>query len=136
MKLLTKEIEARLAANGKDPDGDHEPVVKLFTPDAGATWLLHSMDDEDPDILWGLADLGMGYPEYGPVRRSELESIRGPMNLPVERDLYFEARHPLSVYSSAAVSAGRIVEGSTELDEAARALGGDEGSDLPSPSPW
>jgi len=44
MKLLTKSDLERLARNGRnaaaDPAYDPAPVVKLFTSDAGATWLL------------------------------------------------------------------------------------------------
>ena len=53
MKLLTKADTRKLIDNGKktlaDPDNDPVPVVKLFTPDAGATWLLSELDPESPD---------------------------------------------------------------------------------------
>ena len=43
-KLITDEQRAQLLANGRqsldNDDFDPPPVVKLFTPDAGATWLL------------------------------------------------------------------------------------------------
>ena len=42
--LITDELRALLLANGRQALADEEfdplPVVKLFTPDAGATWLL------------------------------------------------------------------------------------------------
>lgn len=42
--LITNELYTRLLANGArsaaGEDIDPRPVVKLFTPDAGATWLL------------------------------------------------------------------------------------------------
>jgi hypothetical protein len=44
MKLLTEEQRARLLVSGdktaRGLDHDPYPVVKLFTPDAAATWLL------------------------------------------------------------------------------------------------
>jgi len=90
MQLLTDEIRARLLANGErfaaDSDFDPLPVVKLFTPDAGATWLLASLDPEEPDIAFGLCDLGLGYAELGTVRISEIADVRGAIGLPVERD--------------------------------------------------
>ena len=86
------------------------PVVKLFTPDAGCTWLLSELDPEDPDIAFGLCDLGMGCPELGTVRISELESVRGKLGLPVERDRHFTAMHTLSVYARAAWNAAAIHE--------------------------
>ena len=118
MKLLTKDIFERLLANGRanrDADGlpledaiDHKPVVKLFTPDAGCTWLISEIDPDDHDRLFGLCDLGMGCPELGYVSLSELESVRGRLNLPVERDLWFEADKTLSAYADEASKHGAI----------------------------
>ncbi|WP_439331030.1 DUF2958 domain-containing protein [Mesorhizobium carmichaelinearum] len=34
-------------------------MVKLFTRDAGATWLLTEIDPDDPDHAFGLCDLGL-----------------------------------------------------------------------------
>jgi hypothetical protein len=65
------------------------PVVKLFTPWGGATWLLSELDPEDEDIAFGLCDLGFGCPELGSVSLSELEAVRGPGGLAIERDLHF-----------------------------------------------
>ena len=84
------------------------PVVKLFTPDAGCTWLLSEIDPEDSDIAFGLCDLGMGCPELGLVRISELESVRGRLGLPVERDLHFTPRRTLSDYARDARQQGSI----------------------------
>lgn len=84
-------------------------VVKLFTPDGGATWLLTELDPEDTDIAYGLCDLGMGNLELGSVRLSEVATVRGKFGLPVERGLWFAASKPLSAYAIEAVHAGRIV---------------------------
>ena len=104
MKLLTKSIYEILLANGSRQDAvrgtdgeiDFHPVLKLFTPDASCTWLLTELDPEDPDIAFGLCDLGMGFPELGSVRISELLALRGPLSLPVERDRYFTADKSLT----------------------------------------
>lgn len=117
MKLLTCELRRKLIANGRErliaqeeerPEPDFFPVVKLFTPDAGATWLLSELDPECPDIGFGLCDLGLGYPELGSVAISELEAIRGRLGLPVERDLHFKADRRLSRYAAEARALGRI----------------------------
>lgn len=117
MKLLTKDIRERLLANGRirlqlqedgRADADFIPVVKLFTPDAGCTWLLTELDPDDPDIAFGLCDLGMGFPELGSVSISELESIRGRLGLPVERDLHFAPTKTLSAYANDARARGAI----------------------------
>ncbi|TIV37049.1 MAG: DUF2958 domain-containing protein [Mesorhizobium sp.] len=87
---------------------DFVPVVKLFTPDAGATWLLTEIDPDDRDIAFGLCDLGLGCPEIGSVSLSELSSLRGRLGLPVERDLYFRTVRTLSDYAERARTIGRI----------------------------
>lgn len=118
MRLFTKEQLARLLDNGrrqapvKGTDAEHDffPVVKLFTPDAGCTWLLTEIDPDDTDIAFGLCDLGVGYPELGDVSLSELSSLRGKLGLPVERDLHFKAKARLSTYADTARKAGRIVD--------------------------
>lgn len=123
MKLITKEIERRLLENGRRPDEDHRPVVKFFDPCGAATWLISQMDPDEPDILFGLCDLGLGFPELGSVRLSELASVKGRLGLGIERDLYFEARYPLSVYAEAARHASAIVTATRLLDAAALRLG-------------
>jgi Protein of unknown function (DUF2958) len=117
MKLLTADIRKKLLRNGTlrqqreqedKPEPDFWPVVKLFTPDGGCTWLLTEIDPEDPDIAFGLCDLGFGCPELGSVSLSELESVRGQLNLPIERDLYFTATKTLSAYADEARADGAI----------------------------
>ena len=118
MKLLTKELRETLLANGREQakvkgtkaENDFWPVVKLFYPAGAATWLLTELDPEDADIARGLCDLGMGFPEFGTVRISELESFQGAFGLGIERDLHFEAKAPVSRYIDAAREAGCIVE--------------------------
>jgi hypothetical protein len=50
---------------GTDEEIDFEPVVKLFTPWGGANWLLTEIEPDEPDLAFGLCDLGMGFPELG-----------------------------------------------------------------------
>ena len=118
MKLLTKEIRDTLIANGReqapvkgtDAEKDFWPVVKLFFPAGPQTWLLTEIDPDDEDVAWGLCDLGMGCPEFGTVRISELEEFEGVLGLHIERDKFFEAKAPISRYINAASEAGVIVE--------------------------
>ena len=118
--LITQEQRALLLANGaefdRNEDFDPPPVVKLFMPDGGATWLLASLDPECSDIAFGLCDLGFGFPEMGSVRLSEIERARGALRLPVERDLHFIPDRPLSAYALDASRAGRIVTGRKPAD--------------------
>ncbi len=112
--LIPDDLRDRLIDNGRTSevqDGfDPFPVVKLFTPDAGATWLITEAYPEGEDLrLFGLCDLGLGSPELGYVMLSEIEDVRGKLGLPVERDLYFKAEHRLSVYAKLARHVGMIV---------------------------
>jgi len=92
MKLLTEELRKKippLYSQEENPD----PIVhcKFFTPDSSWTWYVIEFDGED--TFFGYV---VGFvPELGYFSLSELESIRGPLGLPVERDLYFEPK-PLS----------------------------------------
>lgn len=111
--LITDEQRVVLLANGaesqENPDFDPVPVVKLFTPDAGATWLLSEIDPDDHDHALGLCDLGLGMPEIGWVSLQEIAALRGRLGLPVERDLYFRPEKRLNAYARDARLAGRIV---------------------------
>ena len=114
--FITDEQSALLRANGlmaracqdEAQDFDPLPVVKLFTPDGGATWLLTEIDPEAASMATGLCDLGMGFPEVGLVDLRELCAVRGMMNLPIEQDLHFRATQRLSAYAREARMAGRI----------------------------
>lgn len=82
MTLIPEFLRSQLLANGERQSAgdsrDRRPVVKLFTPDASATWLLTELDPADPDLTFGLCDLGLGCPELGHVRLSELEAVHDP----------------------------------------------------------
>lgn len=60
--------------------------AKFFTPDTNWTW--YPTEYDGTDIFFGLVsgyDLEMGY-----FTLSELEALRGPLGLPIERDRYYE----------------------------------------------
>ena len=119
MKLLTKEITLKLVNNYTKNQAamfddtvelnDHKPVVKLFTPDAGCTWLLTELNPED-NVAFGLADLGLGQPELGYVSMDEIATVRGKLGLPVERDRHWQANRTLSEYASLAYEKKTIVD--------------------------
>ena len=87
----------------------HPPVVKLFQPDGAATWLICGVDPRDADLAFGLCDLGLGFPELGYVRLSELAELRGHLGLPVERDRYAALDKPLKHYADLADTERRII---------------------------
>ncbi|MBN8712796.1 MAG: DUF2958 domain-containing protein [Xanthomonadales bacterium] len=104
-QLLTNGT-ARASGQGIDP----LPVVRLFTPDAHATWLLAALDPADGDTTWGLIDLGIGMPVLGTVKLSDLASIVGPRGQPVMRDRYFSPARTLSEYARLAQRDGSIAD--------------------------
>lgn len=122
MELFTKEQQEQLIRNGSPQHSgkDHNPVVKLFTPDAQGTWLITEMIDDE--TLFGLCDLGMGFPELGYINIEELKSVRGLLSLPIERDLFFDAKYPISVYAEAARWNQCVVYNERELIEAQQRL--------------
>ena len=122
MNLYTEAQFERLLAQGLNRDQDHRPVVKLFTPDANCTWLVSEIDPEEPEIAFGLCDLGLGFPELGCISLAELRSLRGNLGLPVERDFSFTAEHPMSVYAEAARQGEGITEDTSSLLQAVAAL--------------
>ena len=120
MELLTPELRDQLIANGRTPDVDRPPACKFFNPAGTGTWLITHADPDDPDRLACLADLGFGFPELGYVSLRALQSFDGPFGLGIERDIFFDADHPISVYARAARAAEHIVEARSALDEATR----------------
>ena len=88
MKLLTNELRKQLPPLGTTANQD-DPIVicKFFTPDSSWTW--YAIEFDGDDTFYGLVD---GFEqEFGSFSLCELESVRGAMGLPVERDLHFKS---------------------------------------------
>ena len=90
MKLLTKEIRKKVPPlySQEELAGKAVAHVKFFTPDSSWTWYATEFDGED--IFFGLADGHVK--ELGYFSLKELQSVRGPYGLPIERDLYWEPK--------------------------------------------
>ena len=89
MKLLTKETLKNLPALGStDGQGDQAVVqVKFFTPWDRWTWYATEYDPETR-TFFGLVD---GFEkEYGYFSLDELEAVKGPFGLKIERDRGFQ----------------------------------------------
>lgn len=122
MILVPPTLRALLLINGAvDVETDHVPVVKFFNPLGPGRWLVTEMD-EDGDTLFGLADLGE--PELGSFSLAEIEAVRLPLGLTIERDLYFATGFPLSVWAEAARRTGSIAAAEALLRVIARRDGG------------
>jgi hypothetical protein len=103
MKLITKEIEKKLDKAGYYGD---TAIFKLFNPVGAATWVITGRDPECHDILYGVADLGMGFVEAGTISLSELESVRLPFGMKIERDRSFKGGKNIEYYLSLDTLAG------------------------------
>ena len=88
MKLINKKIKNIIPKLHKqDSKGLNAVVyVKFFTPDSNWTW--YATEFDGVDIFFGLVD-GL-VKELGYFSLSELESVRGPWGMRIERDLYFK----------------------------------------------
>ena len=107
MKLLTKEIENKLRKNAESNEENLKPVVKFF---GGSYTALFTELADDGDTLFGLADLGMGFPELGYASLEEIASVKvPPFGLGIERDMYFKADKSLEAYAAEARNNGRIL---------------------------
>ncbi len=108
MLMLTQDIKdrmPRLYATEDTLTAQKVVQVKFFTPDSNWTWYaieadavlesgehialseMRGRDDVIDVLFFGLVD---GFElEWGEFTLSELEDIHGPMNLKIERDMYF-----------------------------------------------
>lgn len=95
MKLLTKELEEILEKypiGSQDGLGGNAIVIaKFFNPTGIGTWLITEAEKtEDGDYeMFGYCHLGDdNLAELGYIKLSELEKIKLPFGLSIERDLY------------------------------------------------
>lgn len=67
-----------------------DPIVhiKFFTPDSSWTWYATEGQQEEGDFVFFGYVIGFEE-EWGYFTLSELSAARGPLNLPIERDLHF-----------------------------------------------
>jgi hypothetical protein len=90
MRLLDSQSREKLPRlyENEEIGLDAKALVKFFTPDSNWTWYASEFDGED--IFFGLVsgfELELGY-----FSLSEMQSVRGPLGLPIERDLHFKTR--------------------------------------------
>ena len=92
-KLLPDDI-AKLLPPLNATENIDDPVahVKLFTPDSSWSWFLTEFDPVQR-LCFGFV-IGLDQ-ELGYFSLDELEAVRGPLGLPIERDLYWQPR-PIS----------------------------------------
>ena len=90
MKLLTEELRAQLPPLYSQ-EGNKDPTVhvKFFCPWNNWTWFATEGANEDDEFLFFGYVIGLEE-EWGYFALSEMESVRGPGGLTIERDLYFK----------------------------------------------
>lgn len=91
MKLLTDEMR-RMLPPLYAQEHVKDPIVyaKFFTPDSNWTWYVTEGSEEDGAFRFFGYVIGFAN-EWGYFLLSELQQARGPLGLPIERDLYFKA---------------------------------------------
>jgi len=99
MKLLPKEIRELLPPlYSQDGKGGKAVVfAKYFTPSSSWSWFAISgepvLSESGSEIDYRFFGLVFGHEkEFGYFLLSELEEVRGPMGLPIERDLHFQPK--------------------------------------------
>ena len=88
MKLLTQKVRNALPAfySGEEtPAADKVCPVKFFDPCGSWTWYALEFDGED--TFYGYVD---GFErEFGYFSASELQAVKGPLGIGIERDLHW-----------------------------------------------
>lgn len=127
MQLITDDIRDQLLTNWRigalaeetGVDRDPLPVMRLFNPVGAGVWLITEMVAHEQDFLFGLCDLGQGFPELGYVSLREITSIKlmgGAFG--IERDLNFTPTFAISVYAQAARANSMITLDQSQLERA------------------
>ena len=106
--LRANHINRRAAAERHQFEPDPPPVVKFFNPLGPQRWLAAELAEDD-DALWGLADLGFGWPEIGTWTVSELSAIRLPFGMDIEIDQNFSSGVPIFVWAAWSRRTGSIL---------------------------
>ncbi|QHI38069.1 hypothetical protein IMCC3317_34530 [Kordia antarctica] len=87
MKLINDELTKRFKEVGRQ---NKNPLViaKFFDPAGSATWYATEYDGET-NICFGYVT-GLAFDEWGSFSITELEAIKRPFGLTIERDIHFK----------------------------------------------
>lgn len=97
MKLITKELEKKFKKyplySQDGLGGAAKVIAKFFNPVGAGTWLItegNKLDNGDYE-MFGYCHLGDDFnAEFGYVMLSDLENIKLPLGMSIERDLYLK----------------------------------------------
>ena len=93
MKLITKEFVEQMKAHplySQENEKDPMVVAKFFNPCGSGTWLVTEYDPSDK-LAFGYV-MGLGEDELGYISLEEMESVKLPFGMTIERDLYFKSK--------------------------------------------
>lgn len=95
MKLLTQELKKRLERfplySQEELKNEKIVICKFFAPVGAFTWYVTEAEKVDDDYrFFGLVINNYFEKEWGYFMLSELESIKLPFGLRIERDMYFK----------------------------------------------
>lgn len=97
MKLLTKTITSKIPALGSQDGLGLSAIAyaKFFTPTSSFTWYATEFDGDD--TFFGLVESAHDQ-ELGYFSLSELQALKLPFGLKVERDMYFTPTKLKEIY--------------------------------------
>ena len=90
MKIVTEEFEELFKdypLYSQEHESDPLVIAKLFDPCGSASWFLLEYDPKEK-IAFGYVT-GMTADELGYISLTEMESIKGPLGIGIEQDMYF-----------------------------------------------
>lgn len=105
MELITREQFALLLLNGSACDTsskqDAKPVIKLQNQTDSETWLIASVDPNDPDTAYCLYTSNSGTSELKNISIEELTNYQHPVSgKKIERDVNWRPEKSLKEYYS------------------------------------
>ena len=93
MKLLTQDLLTRFEQVGRQEDNQDPLVIaKFFNPTGAGTWYATEYNPQDKTFFGYVSIFNDWNDEWGYFSLIELESLRGPFGLGIERDIYFNSK--------------------------------------------
>lgn len=92
MKLMSQELRKQFEPYplySQENASDPFVVCKFFNPSGSGTWYMTEFDGED--LFFGFCT-GLQEDEFGYMSLSEMQAVRGPHGLGIERDIHFIPR--------------------------------------------
>ena len=98
MKLLTKEMKENLPALGSTAEESNPLCVAHFSNPCGAGdwYVIEGGEVNGQYIFYGIANIFA--PDFGEFLLSELENVKLPFGLTIERDLYWTPKGAQEVF--------------------------------------